>query len=58
MNQSLNLNNNSKIKGFYIGLYSQNLTIDTTSQIVTDGMGYTTNEGFGCGYTDKIIGLR
>ncbi|CAD8098227.1 unnamed protein product [Paramecium primaurelia] len=56
--QSLSLTNQSKIQGFYIGLYSYNLTIDNSSQILTDGMGYDTNEGFGCGYTDKIIGLR
>ncbi|CAD8191633.1 unnamed protein product [Paramecium octaurelia] len=48
----------SKIKGFYVGFYSYSLQIDQTSQILTDGMGYSTNEGFGCGYTDKIIGLR
>ncbi|CAD8099600.1 unnamed protein product [Paramecium primaurelia] len=46
------------MKGFYIGVYSYGLAIDQTSQISSDGMGYSTNEGFGCGYTDKIIGLR
>ena len=34
------------------------MSIDQTSQISSNGMGYSTNEGFGCGYTDKIIGLR
>ncbi|CAK62627.1 unnamed protein product (macronuclear) [Paramecium tetraurelia] len=48
----------SKIKGFYVGIYAYSLEIDRTSQILTDGMGYSTNEGYGCGYTDKIIGLR
>jgi hypothetical protein len=34
------------------------VTNDENSQILSDGMGYYINEGFGCGYTDKIIGLR
>ena len=55
---SLIIEQESKIKGFYIGLYSYNLSIETRSQISSNGMGYLTNEGLGCGYTDKIIGLR
>ncbi|CAD8124187.1 unnamed protein product [Paramecium sonneborni] len=53
-----NLIQQSKIKGFYVGIYSYILSIDNTSEISGNGMGYLINEGLGCGYTDRIIGLR
>ncbi|CAD8118374.1 unnamed protein product [Paramecium sonneborni] len=58
VHNQFNLTQQSKIKGFFVGIYSYNLSIDNSSIISSTGMGYFTNEGYGCGYTDKIIGLR
>jgi hypothetical protein len=50
--------NQSVAFGAYVGLYSTNMLVNSTSTISSKGGGCKSNEGMGCGFLDWTMGLR